>query len=406
MRKQMLLAAGLLLAAAPVLAQQSWLTAGEAAYRILRRDMPELKVRASSAALAPGVPASERIYLLHIKSHDIPRLSRLLHGALKHCGGFMQHPDEGSARYALARHAAPADGVDTPPSYEIGNQALVVSALASMQEQQIAQSIQDLSALPDRFYSSTDGARASVWLQEAWSALAGKHGNSGVALFAHAGYGQASVIATIAGSDLAGEVIVLGAHLDSINVSLAGNKGGAPGADDDASGVASLTEVFRVMAETRYAPRRTIKLIAYAAEEVGLRGSQDIARSFKQSGTQVVGVLQLDMTNFKGSSKDLYLFSDYTDAGQNSFLARLIETYLPTLTVGIDRCGYACSDHASWQALGFRTSMPFESALAQDNPHIHSKRDTYANSGSQAAHALKFARLAAAYAIELGSPKP
>jgi leucyl aminopeptidase len=37
---------------------------------------------------------------------------------------------------------------------------------------------------------------------------------------------------------------------------------------------------------------------------------------------------------------------------------------------------------------------------------IHTKGDTYANTGNQAMHALKFARMAAAYAIELGSEVP
>lgn len=186
---------------------------------------------------------------------------------------------------------------------------------------------------------------------------------------------------------------------------LAGTKDAtkAPGADDDASGIAGLTEVLRVIAASGYTPRRTIKLIAYAAEEVGLRGSQEIASEYKKTGVNVVGVIQLDMTNFKGSENDLYLFTDYTDEPQNRFLANLVKTYLPTLTVGYDKCGYACSDHAAWHAQGYAASMPFESEIRKDNPHIHTARDTLANSGGHALHALKFAWLAAAYAVELGS---
>jgi leucyl aminopeptidase len=152
-----------------------------------------------------------------------------------------------------------------------------------------------------------------------------------------------------------------------------------------------------------YRPKRSIHFVAYAAEEVGLRGSQDIARAFKQGGATVMGVLQLDMTNYKGSANDIVLFTDYTDSKQNAFLAQLVTAYLPGLKLGYDKCGYACSDHASWHAQGFPTSMPFESSFARDNPAIHTAKDTYANSGGQAAHALKFARLAAAFAIELGS---
>jgi leucyl aminopeptidase len=107
--------------------------------------------------------------------------------------------------------------------------------------------------------------------------------------------------------------------------------------------------------------------------------------------------------HYKGSGKDIYLISDYTDAAQKRFLAKLVETYLPAVTVGTERCGYACSDHAACNSEGFATSMPFEANLGQDNPFIHTKNDTYAASRNQAAHALKFTHLAAAFAIELGS---
>ncbi len=50
--------------------------------------------------------------------------------------------------------------------------------------------------------------------------------------------------------------------------------------------------------------------------------------------------------------------------------------------------------------------MPFESEIKKDNPKIHTASDTLANSGNQALHALKFARLAASFAMELGSDGP
>jgi leucyl aminopeptidase len=208
---------------------------------------------------------------------------------------------------------------------------------------------------------------------------------------------------SVAGSERPDESIVLGAHLDSILMSRMSDTALAPGADDDASGVASLTEALRAMLQQGYKPKRSIHLVAYAAVEVGLRGSHDIATSFKRAKGTVVGVLQLDMMNYKGTANDIVLFTDYSDSKQNAFLAELVSVYLPELKLGYDKCGYACSDHASWQALGFPASMPFESSFARDNPAIHTAKDTFANSGGQATHALKFARLAAAFAIELGS---
>jgi leucyl aminopeptidase len=92
---------------------------------------------------------------------------------------------------------------------------------------------------------------------------------------------------------------------------------------------------------------------------------------------------------------------DFTSAAQNGFLVQLLDTYVGA-TWGMDACGYACSDHASWTRIGVPASMPFESRMNQRNKHIHTGRDTLETSGDNALHAAKFARLATAYAIELG----
>ena len=91
------------------------------------------------------------------------------------------------------------------------------------------------------------------------------------------------MILTVQGAELPDEIVVLGAHLDSINTSGGGSTTQrAPGADDDASGIATLTEVIRISLASGWRPKRTVKFMGYAAEEVGLRGSKAIAQSFRQ----------------------------------------------------------------------------------------------------------------------------
>ena len=114
----------------------------------------------------------------------------------------------------------------------------------------------------------------------------------------------------------------------------------------------------------------------------------------------MVGVLQLDMTNYQGSDRDIWLIDDFTSAAQNRFVAALIERYT-TATWGVDRCGYACSDHASWHRVGVPASMPHETRSRDRNKQIHTARDTLEVSNNNAEHAAKFARLGTAYAIEL-----
>ena len=58
----------------------------------------------------------------------------------------------------------------------------------------------------------------------------------------------------------------------------------APGLDDDGSGVMVLLEILRVVVETGFKPQKNVQLMAFAAEEVGLLGSDQIAKDYKSKG--------------------------------------------------------------------------------------------------------------------------
>ena len=396
------LAAGLF-AASAANAAPTWITLGDAAYAKLQAAAPQAIAKQSK--LGQG---KEKVHLVQIDEETMLKLSAAIHKELKRCGGFIVHASEEEGRQALAKAGTvqPLALAVSRPSYAIDNQTAVNGILPTMQASNIAQTIIDMSNFANRYYRTTNGANASNWLAQKWTSMAAGRSDISVSQYTHSGYNQKSVIMTINGTDNASEVIVMGGHLDSINMSGNGETSRSPGADDDASGIASLTEAVRAMIAAGYKPRRTIKIMGYAAEEAGLLGSKDIAANFKANNINVVGVLQLDMTNYRGSAKDVWIYTDYTDSQQNTFLASLMSTYQPSVTVGYSSCGYACSDHASWQNQGFPASIPFETLMGEDNPYIHTANDTYANSGNQADHALKFAKLAAAFAVELGSDGP
>lgn len=401
-----------LFASAGTLAEskKSWITVGDAAFAHLQKNAPQVIARESRLVRTNDARAKvaqhEQVHLVEVDDEQMLQLSHAIHHELKRCGGFMFHSSETEGKKALAKQSVPPALLASRPAYVIDNQSTVAPVLANMQAGNIATTITDLSSFVNRYYTTTGGTDASNWLRTKWAGMAAGRSDITVTQFAHTGYNQKSVILTINGTDNGSEVIVLGGHLDSINGSGTGETTRAPGADDDASGIASMTEALRSMIAAGYKPRRTIKMMGYAAEEVGLRGSAAIAQNFKANNINVVGVIQLDMTNYKGSANDIYIYQDYTDSLQNDFLVKLIQTYQPTLTIGYDRCGYGCSDHASWTAQGFAASMPFETTMAQSDPYIHTANDTFANAGGQANHSLKFARLAASFAMELGSDGP
>ncbi|MDY7804452.1 M28 family metallopeptidase [Burkholderia stagnalis] len=392
------------LVAAAAHAAPVWITLGDSALRQLQRVDAGVTAAYSTTVVAgktdSGVARRETVHVVQIDDASLGELAAAVHRTRGHGPGFVVHDSYDEARQALQPLPA-ALAKQAAAEYQVANVSQISTWIQQLQASNIVGTITSLSGFTNRYYTTSHGVAASDWLALQWKQLANGRADVTVEQFAHASWPQKSVILTIKGSDASAGTVVLGGHLDS-TVGRTTENTRAPGADDDASGIASLTEALRVLLANNYKPKRTIKFIGYAAEEAGLLGSKAIAKQFRAQNANVVGVLQLDMTNYKGDAKDIYLITDYTNAAQNTYLSNLARTYLPELTVGTSQCGYACSDHASWNAQGYPASLPFE-ADQNDSPYIHTVNDTLANSDRQANHALKFGKLALAYAVDLGN---
>ncbi|CAB5116315.1 putative leucyl aminopeptidase precursor [Burkholderia cenocepacia] len=393
---------GMLLTAAAH-ATPVWITLGDTAFRQLQRidatATAQYSTTVDAGKAADGAARRETVHVVEIDDSRLGELARAVHHTRGHGPGYVVHDSFDDARQALQPLPATLAKQATA-AYTVSNVPQIGTWVQQLQASNIVGTITSLSGFTNRYYTTSHGVAASDWLALQWKQLAGARADITVEQVAHTGFPQKSVILTIRGSDPAAGTVVLGGHLDS-TVGRTTENTRSPGADDDASGIASLTEALRVLLANNYRPKRTIKFVGYAAEEAGLLGSKAIAKQFRTQNANVVGVLQLDMTNYKGDPKDIYLITDYTNAAQNTYVKNLAATYLPELAVGTSQCGYACSDHASWNAQGYPASFPFE-ADQNDSPYIHTVNDTLENSDRQANHALKFGKLALAYAVDLG----
>ena len=207
---------------------------------------------------------------------------------------------------------------------------------------------------------------------------------------------QDSVIVRIEGGKNPEEVVILGSHIDSI----AGFGGRAPGADDNASGTSTNMEIFRVIMEAGLVFDRTIEIHGYAAEERGLIGSQDIAKTYRSQNKEVVAMVQFDMNLYRHRDQDeVWLVSNNTNASLNSDLQAFGKSYIgTTIRQAVLRGG--SSDHAAWSRQGYPAAFPFENP-ARYNRHIHTSRDTIENSGAFGQAAM-FAKLGLAYVGHYG----
>ncbi|MFJ8554891.1 M20/M25/M40 family metallo-hydrolase [Streptomyces sp. NPDC093676] len=127
-----------------------------------------------------------------------------------------------------------------------------------------------------------------------------------------------NVIATLRGSVTPERVYVVSGHYDSRVTDVMDATSDAPGADDDASGVAVVLELARVMAKRR--PASTIVFAAVAGEEQGLYGATHMAQQFKAAGVDVQGMFTNDIVG--SSTAD--------DGTRDSYTVRLFAEGVPS----------------------------------------------------------------------------
>lgn len=110
-----------------------------------------------------------------------------------------------------------------------------------------------------------------------------------------------NVIGMIEGSDslLKKEYVVIGAHLDHV-----GSQAGkiyAPGANDNASGSASLLEIAEAFVKSKIKPRRSLIFILFASEELGLYGSSHFVNNPPVPLDKITAMINLDCVGFGDS---------------------------------------------------------------------------------------------------------
>lgn len=111
---------------------------------------------------------------------------------------------------------------------------------------------------------------------------------------------QYNVTASIEGTDYPDSVCILGSHYDSITGS--GDPFAiAPGAHDNASGTAATLEIARVLKKTGFSPKRTIRFVAFGAEELGLFGSYSFVSKY-ESTRSISFMLNNDMIGYENDS--------------------------------------------------------------------------------------------------------
>jgi aminopeptidase YwaD len=163
-----------------------------------------------------------------------------------------------------------------------------------------------------------------------------------------------NVIGFLPGSDpdLAGEVVIIGAHYDHLG--WGGDGSLVPdeqaihhGADDNASGTAGILELARIYSAKGTPPKRSLLFIAFSAEEIGLIGSQHYVQNPYLPKDSTIAMINLDMIG-RLTNNELTIFGVGTSPIWEEIIPEPEEYNL--LEVRTNPDGFGPSDHASFYA--------------------------------------------------------
>ena len=183
--------------------------------------------------------------------------------------------------------------------------------------------------------------------------------------------------------------VIVGAHLDTVP--------GSPGADDNASGVAVMLEVARLVGSS--VPEAPVAFVGFTLEQLGMVGSRHYVASLKDRGVRLHGMLSLEMVGFTESQglqryppllKRFYPpIGNFVGLVANRRSRPLLRTVeqgmrtvagLPVETVVLPANGWLVpesrlSDHSPFWDAGYQALLITDTAFLR-NPHYHQPTDT------------------------------
>ncbi len=211
---------------------------------------------------------------------------------------------------------------------------------------------------------------------------------------------QYNVVAKLTGIVSPDSLTIVGAHHDCILMS---NQPVspfdiAPGADDNASGVAVTLEIARVLKKSNFNPRTTIVFATFAAEELGLYGSTYMANRLSDTLARVKFMLNNDMVSFCPvmDSAAWYLnIIDYPNSTELRLNAQTICSLYTLLKMVNDNTYQNYSDSYPFYQQGFK---PLFFITQSDDPNYHTLNDKAFYQNPR--FAREVAKLNCAYIIE------
>ncbi len=287
----------------------------------------------------------------------------------------------------------------------------IASMVGSVSQSNIEASISDL-APPDGHNSRvtfTSGFEAgTTYIHDAFASISpslqvayDSFTLGSLALSPYDTYELKNVVATLPGTTHPDKIIIVCGHLDSsgsrdgaYNWTTEWNTMPAPGADDNASGIAVMLEIARMLANAPgdYTQRCTVKFVAFTKEESNPmviggshHGSVHYANAAAASGDDIVAVLNVDMVGFTGTAYD---YDEIITNSSSEWIADMLLNMNLLYSVELDMAkvvnpSATWSDHSSFWYAGYDAICAIENDRPWSshnpyyvaNPYYHKSSD-------------------------------
>lgn len=232
--------------------------------------------------------------------------------------------------------------------------------------------VERLQAYQSRKWDSQNAFDASDWIKGRFEAMGFEEVEQQA--FIYNGQNAApNVIAIQRGTVNPDVYVVCGSHFDSFSFS-----GTCPGADDNATGVASVLETARLLSQYEF--DFSIVYCAFGCEEMGLCGSEAYASRCREQGMDIIGYFNNDMNGYLYGN-EVHIHQIYRSSSEpcGAFYRSVGAAYFPEMVIEHKNFSSGDSDHTSFNNNGYQGIYPFED-VDHYSPYIHSPGDTIGTS--------------------------
>ncbi len=264
--------------------------------------------------------------------------------------------------------------------------------------------VQHLQDYGSRIWNSENAFAASDWIARRMEALGLEVEQQPFYANTWTGSGQAApnVIGIQRGTLYPDTYVVCGSHFDSFSYEAMYGGGTAPGADDNATGVASVLESARIM--TQYEFEYSIIYCAYGCEEMGLYGSEAYASRCQQQGMDIIGYFNNDMNGYLYGDQ-IHIDCIYPNSVEpiGTYYMNVGEVYYPELPIRHVNFNEGDSDHTSFNNHGYMGIYPFED-YQHYSPYIHTPNDVIGTSVTSFEMGQQYCQMNIACLAEIANP--